>query len=107
MVRFAAPRATADVAALARAAGRGTDRRVGADVARQGQRKAAGARRMAEAHRGRPAAGRACAGLRQPGASRGAAACAGDQPPARRASRALEIVEKVLTGSHKACTAGA
>jgi hypothetical protein len=83
--------------APARTSGRWPDRRVGADVARQGQRKAAGARRTAEADCGQPAAGRACADLR-PRMLRAALLHVRTASPARRAPRALEVVEKVVTG---------
>ena len=82
----------------ARAVGRGVELRDGADVARRGQRKAAGARSVGVPPGGQPAAGGCRAVSTSTVAVRGAPACTAASP-ARRAPRALEDVEKVLTGT--------
>ena len=70
--------------------------RVGADVARQGQRKAAGARRAAVSFGGRLAAGGCCAAFESVVDSRGAIPVR-RPATARRAPRALEDVERLVT----------
>jgi hypothetical protein len=88
--------------------GREPDRRVGADVARQGQRKA-GRRPTSGVGPSRSASCRAR--LRRStlaGCLRAALPQrAGNQAPARRASRALEVVEKAFTGQASAQRTGA
>src|SRR5262249_6150857 len=81
----------------ARAVGRGVELRDGADVARRakGRQPAHGASRPPG---GQPAAGGCCAVPASALELRGASACT-VASPARRAPRALDDVEKVLTSN--------